>query len=140
MTQTFAGGARPFVVTQPVLNRIASLTGKTLGDFARLIHALPRQEQERVRRDFRERHPQLYARVRDGLAIEISRASSGRLRYFRWAFYANNKPEHPIHTLTREDQSAAWEMLKALSASGITPSLPFSDSRTMNAPLNASVI
>jgi len=140
MTQTFAGGARPFIVAQPVLNRITSLTGKTLGDFARLIHALPRQEQERVRGEFRERNPQLYARVRDGLAVEISRASSGRLRYFRWAFYANNKPEHPIHTLTREDQSAAWELLKARSLSGTTPSLPFGDSRTVDAPLNASAI
>ena len=140
ITQTFTGGARPFIVAQPIQNCITSLTGKTLGDFARQLQTLPRQEQERVRREFRERNPQLYKRVRDGLRVEISRASEGRLRYFRWAFYANNKPEHPIHTLTREDQSAAWEMLKALSASGITPSLPFSDSRTMNAPLNASVI
>lgn len=138
MTQTFTDGARPFVVAHPVLNRITSLTGKTLGDFARLIYVLPRQEQERVRRSFSERNPQLYARVRDGLQLEIARASSGRLRYFRWAFYANNKPEHPIHTLTRDDQSAAWEMLKARSASGVTPYLPFGDSRTMNAPLNAS--
>jgi len=140
MTQSFVGGARPFVVAQPVLNRITSLTGKTLGDFACQLQTLPRQEQERVRRAFRELNPQLYTRVRNGLAVEISRASSGRLRYFRWAFYANNKPEHPIHTLTREDQSVAWEMLKARSVSGITPSLPFSDSRTVNTPLNASAI
>ena len=138
VTQTFADGARLFVVAQPVLNRITSLTGKTLGDFARQLQTLPRQEQERVRQAFRERNSQLYMRVCDGLAVEISRASQGRLRYFRWAFYAGNKSEHPIHTLTREDQAAAWEMLKDRSTSGITPSLPFGDSGATNAIITTS--
>lgn len=133
MTQTFADGAHKFIVAQPLVNRITQLTGKAIGDFARALHSLPRQERERVRRAFSECNPQLYGRVRDGLKVEISRASQARLRYFRWAFYAGNKPEHPIHTLTREDQSAAWEMLKERALSGTTPLLPFAESRESNA-------
>jgi hypothetical protein len=119
MTQTFAGGARKFIVAQPVLNMIARLNGRGVTDFARALHGLPRQEQERARASFRERNPQLYTRVRDGLIGELERASASKLRYFRWALFPGNKPEHPVHTLTREDQSAAWEFLKARSGSGI---------------------
>ncbi|MFL6230544.1 MAG: hypothetical protein ACJ741_17370, partial [Pyrinomonadaceae bacterium] len=54
-------------------------------------------------------------RVRDGLRAQLSQASEGKLRYFRWAFYAGNKPDHPVHTLTRDDRVAAWELLKSLS-------------------------
>ena len=118
MTQTFTGGARKFIVAQPVLNMIARLNGRGVTDFARVLHGLPRQEQERARASFRERNPQLYARVRDGLLGELERASASKLRYFRWALFPGNKPEHPVHTLTREDQSAAWEFLKARSDSG----------------------
>lgn len=118
MTQTFTNGPRKFIVAQPVLNMIARLTGRGVTDFARALHSLPRQEQERVRASFRERNPQLYARVRDGLIGELERASASKLRYFRWALFPGNKPEHPVHTLTREDQSAAWEFLKARSESG----------------------
>lgn len=118
MTQTFASGPRKFIVAQATLNMIASLSGRGVADFARALHNLPRQEQERVRRAFSERNPQLYARVRDGLGAELERASAGKLRYFRWALFPGNKPEHPVHTLTREDQSAAWELLKARSESG----------------------
>ena len=56
--------------------------------------------------------------MRDGLIGELGRASASKLRYFRWALFPGNKPEHPVHTLTREDQSAAWEFLKARSGSG----------------------
>ena len=127
MRQTFAdGAARQFIIVQPLLNVIPSLTGKGLNDFAHALHALPRQEQERVRSAFRERNERLYGRVRDGLLSELQRASSGKLRYFRWAFYAGNKPEHPIHTLTRADQAAAWALLKARSLSApAQASLPF---------------
>jgi hypothetical protein len=138
MTQTFAGGPRKFIVAQLVLNMIARLNGRGVTDFARALHGLPRQEQERVRASFRERNPQLYARVRDGLRCELERASASKLRYFRWALFPGNKPEHPVHTLTREDQSAAWEFLKALSGSvterttvsvGVEASVPITSER-----------
>jgi hypothetical protein len=118
MTQTFPDGARKFIVAQSILNMITRLSGRGITDFARALHGLPRQEQERVRISFRERNPQLYARVRDGLIGELERASASKLRYFRWALFPGNKPEHPVHTLTREDQSASWEFLKARSESG----------------------
>jgi hypothetical protein len=86
-----------------------------LSGFAARLHELPRQEKERVCVAFRERNPRLYGRVRDGLSAELRKASEGKLRYFRWAFYAGNKPDHPVHTLTREDRAAAWEQLKSLS-------------------------
>lgn len=126
MTHTYADEGRKFIVAQPLLNRIERLTGKTLNAFAAALHNLPRQEKERVRLSFRECNSPLYARVRDGLRGELLKASAGKLRYFRWAFYAGNKPEHPFHTLTREDQAAAWEMLKSLSESSAaqTPSAP----------------
>jgi hypothetical protein len=118
MTQTIAQTPRKFILVQPVLNMIARLSGQGVADFARALHGLPRQEQERVRASFRERNPRLYARVRDGLRRELERASAQKLRYFRWALFPGNKPEHPVHTLTREDQSASWEFLKAHSESG----------------------
>ena len=139
MTQTFAGCTRKFIVAQPVLNMIPRLNGRGVTDFARVLHGLPRQEQERARASFRERNPQLYARVRDGLLGELGRASASKLRYFRWALFPGNKPEHPVHTLTREDQSAAWEFLKARSEScterttvsvGVETSMPVTSART----------
>jgi hypothetical protein len=125
MTQTYAGGERRVIVAQPLLNRIESLTGRTLSGFAAALHELPRQEKERVCVAFRQRNPRLYGRVREGLSAELSRASEGKLRYFRWALYAGNKPDHPVHTLTREDRAAAWELLKSLSRGGrATPAPP----------------
>jgi hypothetical protein len=115
MTKTFSDGARKFIVVQPLINRIPSLTGKSLGTFAISLNSLPRQEKERVRVAFQKQNPHLYGRVRDGLRAELLKASEKKLRYFRWAFYAGNKPEHPVHTLTREDQATAWELLKSLS-------------------------
>jgi hypothetical protein len=115
MTQAYEGGARRVIVAQPLLNRVESLTGRTVGDFAAELHGLPRQERERVCVAFRQRNPRLYERVRDGLRVELLKASEGKLRYFRWAFYSGNKPDHPVHTLTREDKAAAWELLKSLS-------------------------
>ncbi len=123
MTQTYANGERKFIVAQPLLNRIELLTGRTLEAFAIALHELPRQEKERVRVAFQKRNPHLYARVRDGLRAELLKSSEKKLRYFRWAFYANNKPGHPVHTLTREDQSGAWELLKHLSRSDAAPSV-----------------
>ena len=137
MTQTFADGARRFIVAQPILHMIPTLSGKTIGGFARALHDLPRQEQERVRYAFRERNERLYGRVRDGLLAELRRASSGKLRYFRWAFYAGNKPEHPIHTLTREDCAAAWELLKERSQSALSPAMPVTGTTAVT-PLAAS--
>jgi hypothetical protein len=124
MTHSYADGGRRVIVALPLLNSIASLTGGALSAFAAALNELPRQEKERVCVAFRQRNPRLYARVRDGLNSELRRASEGKLRYFRWAFYAGNKPDHPVHTLTREDRAAAWELLKSLSHGGKPASAP----------------
>lgn len=117
MTQTFADGSRSFVIVQPLMNRIASLNGKTINEFAAALTSLPRQEKERVRCEFQRHNPHFYTRVRDGLRCELEKSSDAKLRYFRWAFYTGNRPEHPFHTLTSRDQAAAWELLKTLSSS-----------------------
>lgn len=114
-TRSTNNGARKFVVIQPLLNRIPKLIGRMLGDFAFEMNKLPRQEKERVRNSFPILNPYLYSRILDGLLTELENASPKRLSYFRWAFYPGNKPEHPIHVLTREDQQAAWDLLKELS-------------------------
>lgn len=111
-----AGVTRTYRPAQPLISRIPSLKGGTLGEFAVALQALPRQEQERVRVAFQTGNPTLYARVRDGLQTEIKRATAARLRYFRWACYGQNKPAHPFHTLTQADRAEAWELLKTLSA------------------------
>lgn len=124
MTQTFGDGARKFILVQPLINRIPSLTGKSLGAFAVALYYLPRQEKERVRAAFQTRNPHLYGRVRDGLRAELLKASEKKLGYFRWALYPGNKPEHPVHTLTRDDQAAAWELLKTLSCQSTAKAEP----------------
>lgn len=118
MTKTFADGARSFIIAQPLINEAKTVGGKTIADFARRLNSLPRQERERVRLKLKQQNPGLYARVRDGLRTELERASAKKLGYFRWAFYPGNKPEHPVHTLTGDDQAAAWMLLKSLSNFG----------------------
>lgn len=44
MSRTYADGERRVIVAQPLLNRIESLTGRTLSAFAAALHELPRQD------------------------------------------------------------------------------------------------
>lgn len=115
-THQVNGEPRNFRVAQPLMHLIPTLTGGTIEAFNRALHALPQQEQNRVREAVQRENPHFYARVRDGLAAELRQSSAARLRYFRWACYGANKPEHPFHLLTTADQAAAWELLKELSA------------------------
>jgi len=118
MTKTFSDRPRIFIVAQELMNEARAVGGKTITDFVRRLNALPRQERERVRRALQQENPHLYARVRDGLRTEIERASTKKLGYFRWALYPGNKPEHPVHALTGDDQAAAWALLKSRSSLG----------------------
>jgi hypothetical protein len=102
---------KSYVVAQPLLNQIPSLTGASIANFVRSIHELPTQEQERVRQAFKSQNPLLYKRVYEGLTNEILRASVKRLSYFRWACYKQNKPEHPIHLLPYQERIQIWEVL-----------------------------
>jgi hypothetical protein len=46
------------------------------------------------------------------LIKEVNAASPGRLRYFSWAFYGNNQPNHPIHSLSGQETVRVWAALK----------------------------
>src|SRR5215471_14324610 len=43
---------------------------------------------------------------------EVETASSAKLRYLSWAFYGENQPEHPIHSLPTHMVSKIWDTLK----------------------------
>jgi len=116
MTYTFSDRPRKFIVAHQLMTEAKAVGGKTVADFARRLNALPRQERERVRGTLRQENPHFYARVRDGLQTEIERASQKKLGYFRWALYPGNKPEHPVHALTGDDQAAAWALLRFRSS------------------------
>ena len=118
MTKTYSNQPRKFIVAHQLMNEARAVGGKTVADFARRLNALPRQERERVRRTLQQENPRFYARLRDGLRSEIERASTKKLGYFRWALYPGNKPEHPVHALTSDDQAAAWTLLKSRSVVG----------------------
>ncbi|MFL6284579.1 MAG: hypothetical protein ACJ74Q_15645 [Pyrinomonadaceae bacterium] len=52
------------------------------------------------------------SRVALHLIAEIQSASRQKLMFLRWAMYGTNKPDHAIHTLTRQEKARVWEELK----------------------------
>ncbi len=51
------------------------------------------------------------------LIKEIDAALEARLRYLSWAFYGNNQPNHPVHSLKSQEICRVWETLKTRKAS-----------------------
>jgi hypothetical protein len=47
------------------------------------------------------------------LIQEINSASGAKLRFLSWALYGNNQPDHPVHTLSNQEQTRIWEALKS---------------------------
>ena len=47
------------------------------------------------------------------LIREINAASERKLRFLKWAMYGENKKDHPIHTLSTQEQARIWQALKA---------------------------
>ncbi len=47
------------------------------------------------------------------LIKEVETASQTKLRYLAWAFYRNNLPSHPIHTLAAQETRFLWQALNA---------------------------
>jgi hypothetical protein len=45
------------------------------------------------------------------LIKEINTASAARLKYFAWAFYGDNQPGNPIHSLSQDETSRIWAAL-----------------------------
>jgi hypothetical protein len=60
------------------------------------------------------------------LVKEVETATPAKLRYLSWAFYGENQPEHPIHSLPAQMTSRIWSVLKIrkleiLGSSGQSP-------------------
>lgn len=53
------------------------------------------------------------SRTAHRLIQEINSASDAKLRFLSWALYGNNQPEHPVHTLSNQEQTRVWEALKS---------------------------
>lgn len=58
------------------------------------------------------------------LIKEIRSASSARLRYMSWAFYGDNQPSHPIHSLSGQEIVRVWAELKSRQEAIAAPNKP----------------
>jgi hypothetical protein len=47
----------------------------------------------------------------------IGSASSSRLKFYAWACYGSNQPNHPIHSLPAQEQSRIWAAIKSRKGS-----------------------
>lgn len=47
------------------------------------------------------------------LLKEINSASQSKLKFFAWACYGSNQPQHPIHSLPAQEQARVWEAIKS---------------------------
>ena len=56
------------------------------------------------------------------LIAEINDASRSKLMFLRWALYGQNKPDHIVHTLPRQEKARVWEALKL--ATGLATPAP----------------
>lgn len=65
----------------------------------------------------RERlHSAPLSRAAFQLLKEINNASQAKLKFFAWACYGNNQPQHPIHSLPAQEQARVWEAIKSRKA------------------------
>jgi hypothetical protein len=55
---------------------------------------------------------------------EIETASARKLTFLRWAMYGQNRPDHTIHKLPRQDRARIWEALKVRSSVATQMMLP----------------
>ena len=116
---TEAGGQlRTFMPAARVIALAKTLKARELRTLAINIHTLPAQEQERVRKIFRQERPVEYQRIIDGLTTMIQNASQSKRLYLRFAFYVDrktgrpNEPLNMIHLLTAADTALIWQQVK----------------------------
>jgi hypothetical protein len=118
ITKERDGQLHTFMPAVPVITMAKQIAVPDLRNLAIKLHALPAQEQERVRKVFREERPDVYQRIVNGLTTRISTASQSKKMYFRFAFYVDrktgrpNEPRNMIHLLTAADTAAIWQQLK----------------------------
>lgn|GEM_PF-1853245 len=112
------GNVRTFVPAIPVIAMAKHIPVRQLRMLASRIHTLPSQEQERVRKIFRQERSEVYERIVNGLANIIRTASQSKRMYLRFAFYVDRKTGQPneahnmIHLLTAQDTALLWQQLK----------------------------
>ena len=128
ITKQRDGQLHIFMPAVPVMAMAKQVAQETLRDdllnLVTTLHTLPAQEQERVRKVFREEHPAVYQRIVNGLTTRIRTASQSKKLYFRFAFYVDrktgrpNEPHSMIHLLTTTDTAAIWQQLKKSTGVG----------------------
>ncbi len=102
----------------PVIAMAKQIPVEDLPNLAITLHTLPAQEQERVRKIFRQERPHDYQQIVEDLTASIRTASQGKKMYFRFAFYVDRKTGRPneahnkIHLLTATDTALIWQQLK----------------------------
>jgi hypothetical protein len=118
LTKERDGQLHTFMPAVPVMAMAKHIAVPNLRTLAIILHTLPAQEQDRVRKFFRKERPNLYQRILDGLTTRIRNASQSKKMYFRFAFYVDrktgrpNEPHSMIHLLTSADTAAVWQKLK----------------------------
>ena len=112
------GQLRTFMPALPVIAMAKHIAVPDLRELAIKLHTLAPQEQERVRRFFRQERAYDYQRIVNGLKKRIRNASQKKKLYFRFASYVNlktgqpNVPHNMIHLLTAKDAAIIWQQLK----------------------------
>jgi hypothetical protein len=118
ITKKQDGHLRTFMPALPVIAMAKRIPVRKLRTLAINIHTLPTQEQERVRKLFRQERPDVYLGIVNGLTKRIHDASQSKRMYFRFAFYVDrktgrpNEPHNMIHLLTAADTALLWRALK----------------------------
>ena len=112
------GRLRTFMPAVPVIALAEKIPVPELRTLAITLHTLPPQEQERVRKLFRQKRPDVYSRILDGLSTRIRNSSQAKRMYYRFAFYVDrktgrpNEPHNMLHLLTAADTATLWQELK----------------------------
>lgn len=118
ITEERDGRVRTFMPATPVIALAEQIPVRELRTLAVTLHTLPPQEQERVRKLFRQKRPDVYPAILDGLSTRIQNSSQAKRMYYRFAFYVDrktgrpNEPHNMIHLLTAADTATLWQQLK----------------------------
>lgn len=124
ITEQRDGRFRTFMPAIPVIAMAEKIRVPDLRTLAITLHTLPPQERERVRKLFRQKRPDVYARIVNGLSRRIRNSSQAKRMYYRFAFYVDrktgtpNKADNMIHLLTAADTATLWEELKQSTGVG----------------------
>src|SRR6185436_10508061 len=83
LTKERDGQLHTFMPAVPVMAMAKQIAVPNLRKLAVMLHTLPAQEQDRVRKFFRKERPNVYQRILNGLTTRIRNASQSKKMYFR---------------------------------------------------------